>query len=76
MSLATCPNCGKQSMGFRYRSKNSPLGCKLVRCGQCGYKKGDAQPTRRIQYVVSMKTCTVPKERAQKLVKAGNAVYV
>jgi C4-type Zn-finger protein len=76
MSLATCPNCGKQSMGFRYRSKRSPLGCKLVRCGQCGYKSGDAQPTRRVQYVVSLKIHTVSKDKAQKLVKAGNAVYI
>lgn len=76
MSLATCPNCGKQSMGFRYRSAKSPLPSKMVRCGKCGYKVTDKQPTRRIQYRTSGKVFTVQKDRAAELVKAGNATYI
>jgi C4-type Zn-finger protein len=75
MNKATCPNCGHNTLGFRYRSERSPLPKSMIRCSRCGFKKGDALPTKRIMYKTSSKIRTIAKDRADELVRKGNAVY-
>jgi C4-type Zn-finger protein len=75
MNKATCPNCDHNTLGYRYRSERSPLPKSMVRCSRCGYKKGDASPTRRVQYKTSGKIRTIAKDRALDLIRKGNAVY-
>lgn len=70
-----CPNCGHNTLGFRYRSERSPLPKSMIRCSRCGFKKGDALPTKRVMYKTSGKVRTIAKDRADELVRKGNAVY-